>query len=560
MCKKITDIIMTNEFNNLIHSIKSGEVKKLVCYQDTIIAYSNKNETRKIYISHRDQIFNEIYQVAKVNDVHIEMKEKWSLFSLFYNGLKLLSLALFVFIVIEVYSFVYARSSCASCNNNNFNVENNLKDVKIFLDPSVLHEVDAIVDYYNNPHKYQNIDMTKGVLFYGKPGTGKTLIAKYIAKNANAKFIQLSASSLESKWVGESAQNIIRLFQHARTLGKVVIFFDEIDAIGKKRSSDNGHHAQILNQLLAELDGFKDNKDILFIGATNRKDDLDEALLRGGRLDLHIEIPYPKADIRQQILKHYLSLYPYVENDMNTLKLSYILSRSSPADIANIVRQASIIAAKKNSYLNNEILTEAIDKVRFGVLKEIPISDKREIKAYNTTVFHELGHAFMIYYYDVFKIYKISAKPRGDALGWVSCYSDYDITNMTREEYNYEIQVGLAGYIMEEIIEGASRVSSGPVSDLRQVQDIARKMIKTYGFGKNKLVHLYNYVDGQYVSEEEKKSIDNQVKLIIDENYAKAKEILQNNLHIIKRVHSVLLKEKELTGEEFYELIKSIKK
>lgn len=551
---------MTDKFNNLIHSIKSGEVKKLVCYQDTVIAYSNKNETRKIYISHRDQIFNEIYQVAKVNDVHIEMKEKWSLFSLFYNGLKLLSLALFVFIVMEVYSAVYAVSSSESYNNNNFHVETNLKDVKIFLDPSVLQEVDTIVDYYNNPHKYQNIDMTKGVLLHGLPGTGKTLIAKYIAKNANAKFIQVPSSSLESKWVGESAQNIKRLFEYARKLGKVVIFFDEIDAIGKKRSNE-GYHNQILNQLLAELDGFKDNKDILFIGATNRKDDLDEALLRGGRLDLHIEIPYPKAPIRQQILKHYLSLYPYVENDdIDTLQFSHILSRSSPADIANIVRQASIIAAKENLYLNKEIFTEAIDKVYFGVLKEIPISDKREIKAYNMTAFHELGHAFMVYYYDVSKIYKISAKPRGHALGWVLDYSDYDQTSKTREEFNYDIQVYLAGYIMEELIEGETQVSSGPRFDLSQVQGIAREMIKKCGFGKNKLVHLDNYVDALYVSEEEKKSIDNQVKLIIDENYKTAKEILQNNLHIIKRAHSVLVKKKELTGEEFYALIKSIKK
>ena len=548
---------MIDSINSLIKSIKNGEVVKIECYNDILFAYNKHEEWVKFYIGRKDRVFEDIYNACKESNVILQFKNTFSIMNSLY---KVLRVIISIIVIIYILSSIYMISNMSGFSDRmqaqgsqepKFNIEKITENVEVFVDKNILYELENIIDYFKYPMKYRNIKMTKGVLLYGPPGTGKTLIAKYMAKMIDADFIVTSGSELNSKYVGEGAKNVKRLFDFARSKGKVVIFIDEIDSIARLRTFERSYDGDILNQLLIELDGFKNDSNIILIGATNRKDALDPAILRSGRFDRHIKISYPNYQTRCKILNYYLSLYPYVENNIDIESLGYYLSQSSPADIANIVRQASIIAAREEVYLSKDILTEAIDQISIGLKKDI---SNMPMDSYHNTIMHELGHAFMMAYHN-YKIYKISAIPRGEALGWVSAYDIYDKVSKTKQEYINDIQVALAGTVMEELIGGVDKVTSGASSDLNKVKMISNSMIKSFGLGDSKNIFLdYNK---ENLSEKTKLDIDNQISNIIDENYKIVKSILKSNLSLLKSIKEVLIKKKEISGEEFKELIKN---
>lgn len=413
----------------------------------------------------------------------------------------------------------------------------------------VKEELFELVDFIKNPEKYKNMGATipKGVLFNGPPGTGKTLLAASVAGETNSAFFNTTGSEFVEKYVGVGAKRVRTLFEKARKESPSIIFIDEIDAIGAKRHLEsNNEKDQTLNQLLVEMDGFNKDSNVIIIGATNRLDLLDEALLRPGRFDRHVYIGNPNCYTRHEILKVHTKNKP-LEESVNLEELAKKTHGLSGAHLSNIANEAAIMAVRENkSTINKQHFDDAIERILAGLESKNSKLVQREKKIVS---YHEAGHALISNLLGINPIQKISIVPRGQALGYVLQLPDEDRFIHTKEELLNKIKILLAGKASEELI--FSHASTGAKDDLKKVSSITDQMICEYGMSSLGS----STIEGNYKNLMVNK-IQNESNSIIKECYDQTLNILKSHLDELHLVSNHLFENETLTHDELKDIIK----
>lgn len=403
-------------------------------------------------------------------------------------------------------------------------------------------EVGEIVDFLKDPSKYQNLggNIPRGVLMVGPPGTGKTLLAKAIAGEAKVPFFTISGSDFVEMFVGVGASRVRDMFEQAKAHSPCIIFIDEIDAVGRSRGTGmgggNDEREQTLNQMLVEMDGFEGNEGIIVIAATNRADVLDPALLRPGRFDRQVTVGLPDIKGREQILRVHMRKVPLAED----VRPSYI-ARGTPgfsgADLANLVNEAALFAARENDKLvTQKHFEKAKDKILMGVERKSMVMKESERRM---TAYHEAGHAIVGYLVPEHDpVYKVSIMPRGRALGVTMYLPEEDSYSYSKRKLESQLSSLYGGRLAEEIIYGADAVTTGASNDIERATAIARNMVTKWGLSDNLGPLLYEEEDrsgfmgssrNANVSGEVSKKIDEEIRMIIDRNYERARQILIDN-------------------------------
>ncbi len=420
-------------------------------------------------------------------------------------------------------------------------------------------EVAELVDFLKDPAKYHQLGgkIPSGVLMVGAPGTGKTLLAKAIAGEAKVPFFSISGSDFVEMFVGVGASRVRDMFEQAKKHAPCIIFIDEIDAVGRHRGAGlgGGHdeREQTLNQLLVEMDGFEGNEGVIVIAATNRPDVLDPALLRPGRFDRQVTVPLPDVRGREYILKVHMKKLP-VDKDVNAKYLARGTPGFSGADLKNLVNEAALLAARADKRIvDMDLFEQAKDKIIMGVERRSMVMSEDEKKL---TAYHEGGHALVGWLLKDKEVhdpvYKVSIIPRGRALGVTMFLPEKDRLSLSKEQLQAQLCSLFGGRIAEEIIFGEDKITTGASNDLERATDICRKMVTKWGlsdlgpltFGEDEGEVFLGHSVSRHkdVSDDTARAIDQEIKKIINLNYKKAKEMIQNNLEKLHLLAKALMK------------------
>ena len=428
-------------------------------------------------------------------------------------------------------------------------------------------ELEEIVEFLRNPQKFSRLGgkIPKGALLVGPPGTGKTLLARAIAGEAGVPFFTISGSDFVEMFVGVGASRVRDMFEQAKKNAPCIVFIDEIDAVGRARGvgigGGNDEREQTLNQLLVEMDGFEANEGVIIVAATNRKDVLDPALLRPGRFDRQIHVPNPDIKGREKILNVHARKVP-VGPDVDLRIIARGCPGFSGADLANLVNEAALTAARVGRrFVTMSDFENAKDKVMMGAERRSMVltADQKEKTAY-----HEAGHAIVgMNMPKCDPVYKATIIPRGGALGMVVSLPEMDRLNMHKDEGKQKIAMTMAGKAAEIIKYGEEGVSSGPAGDIQQASALARAMVMRWGMSD--AIGNIDYAEahegyqgntaGFSVSAETKKTIEAEVKKLIDEGYEVARRVLLDKAEDFERLAKGLLEYETLTGDEIRRVI-----
>ena len=423
-------------------------------------------------------------------------------------------------------------------------------------------EMLEIVEFLKNPEKYSKMGAKtpRGVLLCGKPGTGKTLIAKAIAGEANVPFISMSGSEFVEMFAGLGASRVRKLFERAKKISPCIIFIDEIDAIGSRRASNNGadsENNQTLNQLLVEMDGFDSDQSIIVIAATNRPEMLDEALLRPGRFDRTITIALPDIKGREEILKIH-SKNKKISEDVDFKSIAGDTAGFTGAELENILNEAAIIATnKKHDAINNNDIEDAVKKVTVGLEKHNRVVSEKDKKL---TAYHEAGHAVVSRYLETQKdIKEVSIIPRGVAGGYTMYKTNEDKFYVSKTEMEEKLISLLGGRAAEKV--ALDDISTGASNDIEVAMKIARDMVTVYGMSDRIGPMSINLEKDPYqmqlLGNNLEDEIGKEVKNILEDAYEKAQRLLVMHRDKLDAVAGVLLEKEVINEEEFEEIFKN---
>ncbi|RDE89162.1 ATP-dependent zinc metalloprotease FtsH [Aggregatibacter aphrophilus] len=431
-------------------------------------------------------------------------------------------------------------------------------------------EVAEIVDFLREPKKFQNLGgkIPKGILMVGPPGTGKTLLAKAIAGEAKVPFFTISGSDFVEMFVGVGASRVRDMFEQAKKNAPCLIFIDEIDAVGRQRGAGlgGGHdeREQTLNQMLVEMDGFEGNEGVIVIAATNRPDVLDPALTRPGRFDRQVVVGLPDVKGREQILKVHMRKVP-VGLDVDAMTLARGTPGYSGADLANLVNEAALFAARTNKRIVTMVEFEkAKDKINMGPERRTMImTDKQK----ESTAYHEAGHAIVGYLVPEHDpVHKVTIIPRGRALGVTFFLPEGDQVSISQKQLESKLSTLYAGRLAEDLIYGEENISTGASNDIKVATNIARNMVTQWGFSDKLGPILYTEDDGEvflgrsmakakHMSDETAHVIDEEVRAIVNRNYERARQILSDNMDILHAMKDALVKYETIEEEQIKQLM-----
>jgi cell division protease FtsH len=431
-------------------------------------------------------------------------------------------------------------------------------------------DLQEIVEFLRDPGKFQRLGgkIPRGVLLVGPPGTGKTLIARAVAGEANVPFFTISGSDFVEMFVGVGASRVRDMFEQAKKNAPCIIFIDEIDAVGRHRGAGlgggNDEREQTLNQLLVEMDGFEANEGIILIAATNRPDVLDPALLRPGRFDRQVVVPNPDVVGREQILKVHVRKVPLAP-DVNLRTIARGTPGFSGADLANLINEAALMAARRNKRMVTQAeFEDAKDKVMMGAERKSLVMTEEEKML---TAYHEAGHAIVaLNVVASDPVHKATIIPRGRALGMVMRLPERDRLSESRERLTSSLAVAMGGRVAEEIIFGAEKVTTGATSDIEQATRMARAMVTrcgfsaelgpvAYGENQDEVFLGMSVARQQNVSEATAQKIDGEIKRLVEDGYAEARRILEAKHADFEVLAKGLLEFETLSGDEIRDLL-----
>ena len=553
------------EYSQFVQQVNKGEIASVTIEGSALAGYTLKGErTDKTKFSTNAPMDYQLADRLLAKNIRVQVtpeERQGVLSSLFFSLLPVLLLigAWFYFMRMQTggggkggaFSFGKSRAKLLESDSNKVTFE----DVA-GCDESK-EEVQEIVDYLKAPNRYQSLGgrMPRGILLAGSPGTGKTLLAKAIAGEAGVPFFSISGSDFVEMFVGVGASRVRDMFEQAKKNAPCIIFIDEIDAVGRQRGAGlgggNDEREQTLNQLLVEMDGFESNQTVIVIAATNRPDVLDPALLRPGRFDRQVVVPLPDIRGREQILKVHAKKVP-LDESVDLTSLARGTPGFSGADLANLVNEAALFAARRNrEKITMQDMEDAKDKIMMGAeRRSMAMSDQEK----EMTAYHEAGHCIigrLVPSHD--PVYKVTIIPRGRALGVTMFLPDQDRYSYSKEALESKISTLYGGRLAEEIIYGKDKVSTGASNDIERATGIARNMVTQWGLSERLGAIMYGEDEGEVflgrsvtrhknVSDETAKLIDEEIKAIIDRNYSRARKILEENLDILHAMTAALVK------------------
>ncbi|OOF58345.1 ATP-dependent zinc metalloprotease FtsH [Rodentibacter myodis] len=431
-------------------------------------------------------------------------------------------------------------------------------------------EVGEIVDFLRDPGKFQNLGgkIPKGVLMVGPPGTGKTLLAKAIAGEAKVPFFTISGSDFVEMFVGVGASRVRDMFEQAKKNAPCLIFIDEIDAVGRQRGAGlgGGHdeREQTLNQMLVEMDGFGGNDGVIVIAATNRPDVLDPALTRPGRFDRQVVVGLPDVKGREQILQVHMRKVP-VADDVDAMTLARGTPGYSGADLANLVNEAALFAARSNKRTVSMLEFEkAKDKINMGPERRTMIMTEKQKES---TAYHEAGHAIVGYLVPEHDpVHKVTIIPRGRALGVTFFLPEGDQVSISQKQLESKLSTLYAGRLAEDLIYGEENISTGASNDIKVATNIARNMVTQWGFSDKLGPILYSEDEGEvflgrsmakakHMSDETAHAIDEEVRAIVTRNYERARQLLIDNMDILHAMKDALVKYETIEEPQIKQLM-----
>ena len=556
-------------FGDFVEALNRGQIKSVTIIDDEILSATKIDpEGKESKIKTITDTDSDLYKKILLDKgivPNYNKKEKPSLlFTIIISWLPII-----IFFGVLFY-FMRRNSGVGPSGKPSF-LSMNLSDLKgKAKNPVMFHDVAGVdeakqelvevVDFLKNPKKFTELGgrLPKGVLLIGPPGTGKTMLAKATANEAGVPFYSMSGSNFVELFVGVGASRVRSLFEQARKNAPCIIFIDEIDSIGKSRGTgalagSNDEREQTLNQLLVELDGFESTSSVILIGATNRVDTLDSALLRPGRFDRRIHVSLPDVRGRDQILKAHARKIKFIE-DIDLMTIAKGTPGFSGAELENLINEAAIHAARSGKrFVTTEDLESARDKIMMGhERKSLFVSDKEK----RVTSYHEIGHALINKLLPgLDPLHKVSIIPRGNALGVTQTLPEGNMLNLTKQKAESMICMLFGGRVAEELI--FNQVTTGASNDLERASTIARKMVCEWGMSESLgLASFSEFSNRQFgeqlpYSPETLKKIDDEVSTILKKCYQRAKSELSLNSKKLIEISELLIEKETLSSEEF---------
>lgn len=564
-------------YTQFVDKIKQGDINSVKETDTELIGIKrSKGEIKKystVLVTSRLGHDTNLMNLLEEKNVDIEVTGRPLLSSILYSLIGFLPFILLIFFFIYInrkisgsmsggmgnplFGMVKGKSKISEKPNVKFEDVAGLKEEK--------EELKEIVEFLKNPEKFEKVGarVPKGILLLGEPGTGKTLLAKAVAGESGASFFSISGSEFVEIYVGMGASRVRELFREAKKETPAIIFIDEIDAVGRKRSQNkngggNDEREQTLNQLLVEMDGFETDERIIILAATNRADVLDPALLRGGRFDRRISVSNPDVDGRTAILKVH-SKNKKLASDVKLEDIAKITPGFVGADLENLLNEAAILAARRGSdTISMKDLDESVDKVGMGLGQKSKIISKRDK---DMLAYHEGGHALIASILpNANKVHKVTIIPRGDAGGYMMPLP-VETLGRTRKQILAEINVLFAGRAAEEVM--MDDIATGAYSDIKRATDLAKLLITSVGM--NNELGPINYEpnnDGFLISNDKSnetiREIDIEVRKLLKEKYQETLELIKSNKDILEKIANLLKQKETVTGSEIRAIISGL--
>ena len=537
-------------YNHFLYKISQGEIISVTIDYPNHMIFAETDDPDKVFLTTHPRT-DDFIEMLLVNDINVnEVFEEKGIMYVVTNSMNLILMVMFILFML--FFFKKMNTSSVGESYKAGELDNKINMQHIAGNHELKDEIESVIDFLKNPLKYRALGarVPKGIIFYGPPGTGKTLTAKAIAGEAEVNFFSICGSDFDEMYVGIGASRVRKLFKKARKESPCIIFIDELDALGGKRNRNaKGFESQTINAFLKELDGFTSNEGILVIGATNRVEELDEALIRPGRFDKFLCVTLPNVEERIEMLKLH-SANKKMSKEIDLSKIAEMTNGFSGADLENLLNEAAFVAGINNK---NTIEVEDIDEAYFKVVmkgnkKKNYKERKKEEKA--VTAYHEAGHALVAKLLTDREVSKVTIIPSTSGAGGATFLNPLKTGLLSREELINEIKIYYAGRASEEIFLGCKdKTTTGAQQDIKQATELIKMLVESFG-----MTEELGLVDFSQLLNDSSHSLDTIIKLS-KETYGEAVELLLLHRDKLDRIAAKLIEKETIDGQELDSLI-----